>query len=115
MRVWVALPKKAALYTMKTSSEQCLTLPPHPFGLRRRHPISHPMNVTIKTPEETEKMRIAGRLAAEVLDMIAEHVVPGVTTEELDRICHDHIVDVERSIPANPNYRGVSTSISAAG
>jgi methionyl aminopeptidase len=111
MRVWVALPKKAALYTMKTSSEQCLTLPPHPLGLRRRHPISHPMNVTIKTPEETEKMRIAGRLAAEVLDMIAEHVVPGVTTEELDRICHDHIVNVQRSVPANLNYRGFPKTI----
>ncbi len=59
------------------------------------------MHVNIKTPEEQEKMRIAGRLAAEVLDMIAEHVAPGVTTEELDRICHDHIVNVQRSVPAN--------------
>src|ERR1700716_3346806 len=69
------------------------------------------MNVTIKTPEETEKMRIAGRLAAEVLDMIAEHVVPGVTTEELDRICHDHIVNVQRSVPANLNYRGFPKTV----
>ena len=69
------------------------------------------MNVTIKTSEETEKMRIAGRLAAEVLDMIAEHVVPGVTTEELDRICHDHIVNVQRSVPANLNYRGFPKTI----
>ena len=60
MRVWVALPKKAALYTMKTSSEQCLTLPRHPLALRRRDPISHPMQVTIKTPEEQAKMRTAG-------------------------------------------------------
>ena len=90
MRVWVALPKKAALYTMKTSSEQCLT---RPGGLLRPvcgDPISQgSMHVTIKTPEEQEKMRIAGRLAAEVLDMITEHVVPGVTTDELDRLCHD--------------------------
>ncbi|HXW75346.1 MAG TPA: M24 family metallopeptidase, partial [Steroidobacteraceae bacterium] len=64
------------------------------------------MPVTIKSAEEQEKMRVAGRLAAEVLDMIGEHVVPGVTTEELDRICHDHIVNVQRSVPANLNYRG---------
>src|SRR6202043_2038322 len=69
------------------------------------------MHVTIKTPEEQDKMRIAGRLAAEVLDMIAEHVVPGVTTEELDRICHDHIVNVQRSVPANLNYRGFPKTI----
>ena len=111
MRVWVTLPKKAALYTMKASSEQCLTLPRHPLALRRRDPISHPMQVTIKTPEEQAKMRTAGRLAAEVLDMIAEHVVPGVTTEELDRLCHDYIVDVQRSVPANLNYRGFPKTI----
>ena len=69
------------------------------------------MHVTIKTPEEQEKMRIAGRLAAEVLDMIGEHVVPGVTTEELDQLCHDYIVEVQRSIPANLNYRGFPKTI----
>jgi methionyl aminopeptidase len=69
------------------------------------------MKVTIKSIEEQEKMRTAGRLAAEVLDMITEHVVPGVTTEELDRICHDHIVQVQRSIPANLNYRGFPKTI----
>ena len=111
MRVWVALPKKAALYTMKTSSEQCLTLPRQPLALRRHDPISHPMQVTIKTPEEQAKMRTAGRLAAEVLDMIAQHVVPGVTTEELDRLCHDYIVNVQRSVPANLNYRGFPKTI----
>ena len=111
MRVWVTLPKKAALYTMKTSSEQCLTLPRHPLALRRRDPISHPMQVTIKTPEEQAKMRTAGRLAADVLDMIAQHVVPGVTTEELDRLCHDYIVNVQRSVPANLNYRGFPKTI----
>ena len=51
--------------------------------------------IIIKTPEEIEKMRVAGRLAAEVLEMIGEHVKPGVTTEELDRICHDYIVNVQ--------------------
>ncbi len=64
------------------------------------------MHVTIKSPEEQTQMRVAGRLAAEVLDMITPHVVPGVTTEELDRLCHDHIVNVQGTIPANLNYRG---------
>ncbi len=49
--------------------------------------------ITIKTPEEQDKMRLAGRLAAQVLDMIAPHVQPGVATEELDRLCHDYIVN----------------------
>ena len=58
------------------------------------------MAITIKTPEEIEKMRVAGRLAAEVLDMSSRpHVKPGVTTEELDRICHDHIVNVQKAHP----------------
>lgn len=69
------------------------------------------MPVTIKTPEEIEKMRVAGRLAAEVLEMIAEHVRPGVTTEMLDRLCHDYIVDVQQAIPAPLNYKGYPKSI----
>jgi methionyl aminopeptidase len=47
------------------------------------------MAVTIKSPEEQQKMRLAGRLAADVLDMIETHVAPGVTTDELDRLCHE--------------------------
>ncbi len=69
------------------------------------------MHITIKTPEEQQKMREAGRLAAEVLDMIGPHVVPGVTTEELDRLCHDYIVNVQGTIPANLNYRGFPKTI----
>ena len=69
------------------------------------------MSVTIKTPEEQEKMRVAGRLAAEVLDMIGEYVKPGVTTEELDRICHDYITGTQTAIPAPLNYRGFPKSI----
>ena len=69
------------------------------------------MNVTIKTPEEQEKMRIAGRLAADVLDMIGEHVVPGVTTDELDRICHHYIVETQQAVPAPLNYKGFPKSI----
>ncbi|RFA28245.1 type I methionyl aminopeptidase [Alkalilimnicola ehrlichii] len=69
------------------------------------------MPVTIKTPEEIEKMRVAGRLAAQVLKMIAPHVQPGVTTEELDRICHEYIVNDLEAIPAPLNYRGFPKSI----
>ena len=57
-------------------------------------------NVTVKNPAEQDAMRRAGRLAAEVLDMIGQHVVPGVSTDELDRICHDYIVNVQQAIPA---------------
>src|SRR5690348_226804 len=64
------------------------------------------MPVTIKTPGDIEKMREAGRLAAEVLALMTEHVKPGVTTEELDRIAYDHIVNVQQAIPANVGYRG---------
>ncbi|HEX3839011.1 MAG TPA: type I methionyl aminopeptidase [Steroidobacteraceae bacterium] len=69
------------------------------------------MHITIKSPEEQQKMREAGRLAAEVLDMIGPHVVPGVTTEELDRVCYEHIVNVQGTIPANLNYRGFPKTI----
>ena len=69
------------------------------------------MSVIIKTADEIVKMRQAGRLAAEVLEMVAEHVVPGVTTDELDRLCHDHIVKVQGAIPAPLNYRGFPRSI----
>ena len=58
----------------------------------------------IKTPDEIEKMRVAGRLAAEVLDMIKPHIVPGVTTLELDTICHDYIVNQQQAIPACLGY-----------
>jgi methionyl aminopeptidase len=69
------------------------------------------MHITIKSPEDQLKMREAGRLAAEVLDMIGPHVVPGVTTEELDRLCYEHIVNVQGTIPANLNYRGFPKTI----
>jgi methionyl aminopeptidase len=69
------------------------------------------MSVIIKTPDEIEKMRVAGRLAAEVLDMIGEYVVPGVSTEELDRICHEYIVERQQAVPAPLNYRGFPKSI----
>ena len=62
------------------------------------------MAIIIKTAEEIEKMRVAGRLAAEVLDFIAPHVKPGVTTGELDRLCHEYMVDVQGTVPAPLNY-----------
>jgi methionyl aminopeptidase len=62
------------------------------------------MSVSIKSPEEIEKMRVAGRLAAEVLDHVAAHIRPGVTTEELDQICHEYMVGVQKSVPAPLNY-----------
>lgn len=69
------------------------------------------MTITIKTPEDIEKMRIAGRLAAEVLEMIEPYVKVGVTTDELNQICHDYIVNVQKAIPAPLNYHGFPKSI----
>ena len=69
------------------------------------------MTATIKTPVEQDKMRVAGRLAANVLDMIGDYVRPGVSTGELDRICHSYIVDELDAIPAPLNYRGFPKSI----
>ncbi|GAA5315407.1 MAG: type I methionyl aminopeptidase [Candidatus Pelagadaptatus aseana] len=69
------------------------------------------MKVSIKTPEQIEKMRIAGRMAAECLELIEEYVVPGVTTAELDRIIHEHIVNVQKAIPACLGYKGFPKSV----
>lgn len=69
------------------------------------------MSISIKTPEEIEKMRIAGRLAAEVLEMLEPHVKVGVTTEELNRISHEYITQVQQAIPAPLNYNGFPKSI----
>ncbi|MDP1664451.1 MAG: type I methionyl aminopeptidase [Methylobacter sp.] len=69
------------------------------------------MSIIIKTESEIEKMRIAGKLAAEVLEIIEPYVVPGVTTDELNQICHDYIVDVQKAIPAPLNYHGFPKSI----
>jgi methionyl aminopeptidase len=69
------------------------------------------MGITLKTPAEQDAMRLAGRLTADVLDMIGPYVQPGVTTDELDRICHDYIVNVQQAVPAPLNYRGFPKSI----
>ena len=67
--------------------------------------------VQIKTAEEIAKSRAAGHLAAEVLAMIGEHVRPGVSTEQLDRLCHDHIVNVQGAVAANIGYNGFPKTV----
>jgi methionyl aminopeptidase len=62
------------------------------------------MTITIKNTDDIAAMRVAGRLASEVLDFITPYVKPGVTTNELDKLCHDYIVDVQQAIPAPLNY-----------
>jgi len=69
------------------------------------------MPVTIKSPEEVEKMRTAGRLAADVLEMIAEHVEVGVTTDYLNDLCHRYITEEQDAIPAPLNYLGFPKSV----
>ena len=69
------------------------------------------MNISIKNFEDIEKMRIAGKLAAEVLEMITPFVKPGVSTGELDKLCYDHIVNVQNAIPANVGYKGYEKTI----
>ncbi len=68
-------------------------------------------DIIIKNSEDIEKMRIVGRLAADVLEMIEPYVKEGVTTDELNQICHDYIVDVQKAIPAPLNYNGFPKSI----
>ncbi len=62
------------------------------------------MAITIKNELDIAKMRVAGKLASEVLDFITPHVQPGITTGQLDKLCHDYIVDVQKAIPAPLNY-----------
>ena len=69
------------------------------------------MAITLKTAEEIEKMRVAGRLASEVLEMIGPHVQAGISTGELDRICHEYIVNEQDAIPAPLNYNGFPRSV----
>lgn len=69
------------------------------------------MPINIKTPDEIEKMRVAGQLASEVLQMIGDHVKAGITTQEINDICHDHIVNIQKAIPAPLNYRGFPRSV----
>jgi methionyl aminopeptidase len=67
--------------------------------------------VILKTPDEVAKLRVSGRLAADVLDFIGQHVQPGVSTDDLDRLCNDFIVNVQGVIPANVGYRGFPKTV----
>ena len=69
------------------------------------------MTTAVKTPDEIEKMRVAGSFTAEVLEMIEPHVQVGVTTGELDQICHDYITNKLDAIPAPLDYNGFPRSI----
>ena len=69
------------------------------------------MSISIKSADQIDKMRVAGKLASSVLEMIGDHVKTGVTTEKLDQICHDFIVNKLDSIPAPLNYNGFPKSI----
>jgi len=68
-------------------------------------------DIIIKTADDIEKMRIAGKMAGQVLEIIEPYIKPGVTTDELDRICHDYIVDEQKAIPACLGYHGFPKSI----
>lgn len=76
--------------------------------------MSDPRRVAIRSAPEIAMARRAGMLAADVLQMIAGHVRPGVTTDELDRLCHDYIVNVQQAIPANIGYHGYPKTICAS-
>jgi len=69
------------------------------------------MNISIKSSKDIDKMRIAGRLAAEVLEMITPYVKPGISTGELDSICYEHIVNAQGAVPANVGYKGYEKTI----
>ncbi len=68
----------------------------------------------LRSEAELAMARRAGKLAADILSMLAEHVKPGVTTNELDKLCHDYIVNVQRAIPANVGYHGYPKTICAS-
>ena len=72
---------------------------------------AEPLNVTIKTPSEWDAMRAAGRCAAELLDMIGAHIAPGVSTDEIDAICHDFQVNRQGTTPAPLGYKGFPKSV----
>ena len=71
-------------------------------------------SVVINTPAQIAQSKVAGKLAAEVLAMIGEHVKAGVTTDQLDKICHDYIVNVQKAIPGNVGYHGFPKTVCAS-
>jgi methionyl aminopeptidase len=107
IRVWIALPKKAALYTMIFPPEQRFRHFPGPD----KDPMLRSTQVSIKTAEEQAKLRVSGRLAADILDMIGQHVAPGVSTDQLDALCNEFIVKTQQAVPANVGYRGFPKTV----
>ena len=69
------------------------------------------MKISIKTESDIQKMRVAGKLAAEVLEMITPYVQPGISTGELDSICYKYITEVQKATPANIGYNGFENTI----
>ena len=69
------------------------------------------MKISIKSLNDIQKMKVAGKLAAEVLDMITPYVKPGISTVELDRLCYEHIVNIQNAVPANIGYKGYEKTI----
>lgn len=72
------------------------------------------MAINLKSQQEIDCMRTAGQFAAEVLDVVTPFVEPGVSTEELDKICFKHITEVQKAVPANVGYRGYEKTICAS-
>jgi methionyl aminopeptidase len=111
---WQCRPIRAVARHLLTRALSAYLPPPLVFT-----PCFHPLVAPtvlkkphlIKTPAEIDMARAAGRLAADVLHMIAEHVRPGVSTEALDRLCHDYIVNVQKAVPANVGYLGFPKTI----
>ena len=111
-RIKMFISKAAALYhIVQSGTTQQMIYPPLSPPLSNGKERQYTMPVTIKTPDEIAKMRIAGRLAADVLHMIAPHVKPGVSTDHLNTLCHDYIVNEQQAIPAPLNYHGFPKSI----
>jgi methionyl aminopeptidase len=104
------LPLRRALYTINGYLQQTALMKLFDTKTAQSAP-PPPLRVGVKTPDEQEKMRVAGKLAAQVLDMIGSRVEPGVTTDELNDICHNFIVGHQDAIPAPLNYKGFPKSI----
>src|SRR5690349_21648422 len=106
-------PRNYSLFSSLRANRPCMRSAAPTPSLHYSLAVSFPslMAVTVKTPDQIEQMRIAGRLAAEVLELLVPHVKPGVTTEELDQIAYEHIVNVQKAIPANVGYKGFPKTV----
>lgn len=103
LRVNLNLRLARALYTIICTNQQ--------FRIQPKPQMAQNMAIHVKTPEEIEKMRVAGDLASKVLQMIEPHVKSGITTQEINDICHDYIVNTLQAVPAPLNYKGFPRSV----